>query len=350
MPVQPRETPVSLRLPKLMLKLLQHRLETGNPAATLDRLFTSQHVNDLQLIAGFTLTAVALAAVIGFPLSVLEDFFSAKLSPLSFSHLVQVAIRILPSATASFLTFFGPALAVLGAVLAWVYQTGSARLGVVDLFACEISTLCKVVTVVDVVSRYIGRFDHSDFEAAGQTEPSHPQEQGFTSQESYFTIFEAGSRDLQNLEARVVINITAFYTYMKAVRDSQRRLSTSPRASGDTARNLVYMLFLALESARLAIDDLVEFQPERAERKVVILISELPAYGFLCSQFPDEQSMYRQRLSLRSPAYKKVLTELNDEITKGMHSDAPDKWEPSYRLLPTLNERYDAATKAADQR
>jgi hypothetical protein len=110
------------------------------------------------------------------------------------------------------------------------------------------------------------------------------------------------------------------------------------------------MLFLALESARLAIDDLVEFQPERAERKVVILISELPAYGFLCSQFPDHESMYRQRLSLRTQAYQEVVRDLDDEITKGMHSDARHDWEPSFRLLPSLTERYEAAMKAADQR
>jgi hypothetical protein len=46
------------------------------------------------------------------------------------------------------------------------------------------------------------------------------------------------------------------------------------------ARNVVYMLFLGLESARRAIADLVEFEPERAERTIVILISELEAYRF----------------------------------------------------------------------
>jgi hypothetical protein len=334
-----------------MLEKLQHRLGTGNPAATIDRLFTSKHVTDLRLIAGLTLTGVVLAAAIGLPLSVLQNIFSTKISPLSVRNLILVTIKVLSSATAGFLTFFGTVLAVLGAVLAWVYQTGSARLGLVDLFACEISTLCRVVTIVDVVSRYIARFNQPDFHTAGHTESSHPQEPAFTSQESYFPIFEAGSRDLQTLEARVVINITAFYTYMKAVRDSQRRLSCSPGASGeDAARNLMYMLFLALESARLAIDDLVEFEPERAERTVVILISELKAYGFLCSQFPDEQSMYRQRLSLRSPTYKEVVPKLNDEITRGMEFGHHHEWEPSFRLLPTLNERYEAAMKAADPR
>jgi hypothetical protein len=37
----------------------------------------------------------------------------------------------------------GAIVSVGGGVLAWTYQTGSARLGVVDLFACEIATLLQ---------------------------------------------------------------------------------------------------------------------------------------------------------------------------------------------------------------
>ena len=38
-------------------------------------------------------------------------------------------------------------------------------------------------------------------------------------------MFESNTRDLQTLEARVVINITEFYTYMKAFRDYLRTLA-----------------------------------------------------------------------------------------------------------------------------
>ena len=48
--------------------------------------------------------------------------------------------------------FFVPVVGVVGAVIAWAYQSGSARLGVIDLFACEISTLCRVATVVDTAA------------------------------------------------------------------------------------------------------------------------------------------------------------------------------------------------------
>ena len=45
---------------------------------------------------------------------------------------------------------FVPVVGVVGAVIAWAYQSGSARLGVIDLFACEISTLCRVATVSSI--------------------------------------------------------------------------------------------------------------------------------------------------------------------------------------------------------
>ena len=58
-----------------------------------------------------------------------------------------------------FIVFFVPVVGVVGAVIAWAYQSGSARLGVIDLFACEISTLCRVATVVDTARRYADKFD-----------------------------------------------------------------------------------------------------------------------------------------------------------------------------------------------
>jgi uncharacterized membrane protein len=54
---------------------------------------------------------------------------------------------------------FAPAVVVFGAILAWAYQVGSARLGVVDLFACEIDTLCRMTTIVDMVGRQVALFE-----------------------------------------------------------------------------------------------------------------------------------------------------------------------------------------------
>jgi hypothetical protein len=359
-----------LNLTNRLLKPIARLLRTGDPAATGDRLFSSQHVKDLQLIIAVAFGAVLLILVFGFPLSV-ENEVVSQWSTVRASKTDWIFLHLLLAASGNFLTFFAPVLAVFGAVLAWAYQVGSARLGVVDLFACEISTLCRVATIVDTVRRCVDRFDQgSPAEPADRGGP-HVSARQFTSQENYFPVFESNTRDLQTLEARVVINITAFYTFMKAVRDSMRTLAeikTQPAelesqsnkaAAGswhEAARNVVYMLFLSLESARHTIADLVEFEPEKAERTIVILISELEAFRFLSSQFTDEQDVHHQRIMLRDPDYRYLVPQLCCSVEAGRGKEKTIEagseshehrqvslWEPAWRLVPELKRRYEAA-------
>jgi hypothetical protein len=190
----------------------------------------------------------------------------------------------------------------------------------------------------------------------------------FASQENYFPVFESNTRDLQTLEARVVINITEFYTYMKAFRDYLRTLAEITPQSDEldsssesllrwheAVVNVVFMLFLGLESGRHAIADLVEFQPEKAERTIVILISELEAYRFLRSWFTNSEDVRYQRLNLRESDYQRLVPKLisSVEINRAQEKlieletewDRPSqasKWEPAVRLLPELKTRYEA--------
>jgi hypothetical protein len=100
---------------------------------------------------------------------------------------------------------------------------------------------------------------------------------------------------------------------MKAMRDSRRKLSViepqndPARPAVDdpwqtTASNVILVLFLAYESGRLAVDDLVEFQPSKAERTIVALLTELTCYGFLVRFFQKhfgESDLRYVRLKLR---------------------------------------------------
>src|SRR4029077_3855096 len=119
--------------------------------------------------------------------------------------------------------------------------------------------------------------------------------------------------------------------------------------------NVVFMLFLGLESGRHAIADLVEFQPEKAERCIVILISELEAYRFLRSWFTNSEDVRYQRLNLRESDYQRLVPKLisSVEINRAQEKlieletewDRPSqasKWEPAVRLLPELKTRYEA--------
>jgi hypothetical protein len=197
-------------------------LRTGNQAATIDRVFASQHVKDLRLIVAAALFAF-LFLFIGFvlALSLVNGFAGQSTEGIHWKAIFHAAAKSY--------TILLSAVGVLGVILAWAYQTGSARLGVVDLFACEIGALCRVVTIVDVVSRYVDKFQNGP--SVTHTNGPHVGYR-FTSQESYFPVYESNTRDLQTLEATVVSNITAFYTYMKSFRDHLRMLAeTAPQAA-----------------------------------------------------------------------------------------------------------------------
>ena len=139
-----------------------------------------------------------------------------------------------------------------------------------------------------------------------------------------FPVFDSSVTDLQSLEADVVKHVTAFYTYMKVMRDLLRRLAgiTAPGPAGprddDWHRaicSVLYMLFLALESARKAIKDLVEFEPTQAEDMITILLSELLAYGFLREQFRGD--IRQRRLEARDEAYRREIPALHRVVVAG---------------------------------
>jgi hypothetical protein len=206
--------------------------------------------------------------------------------------------------------FVGAVLLACGWILTWAYQTGSKRLGVVDLFA--IVTLCRVGTIMELVPRLIAA--HRKLSESITVEPPNASGQDlnlgrFTSQENYFPVFDGNTKDLQVLEADVVINVTAFYTYMKALRDQFRRLGDLGSGQDSNAQksavlvNAIYMAFLAYESARKSIEELIEFEPTQAEAIVTGLVSELCAYRFLTKCFgPEDIRGRRSRCARRNTA------------------------------------------------
>jgi len=347
--------PIWLRPSVRLFTWFGERIKTGDPAATLDRFFVSKHVKDLRVIIEVTLFAVMVVFVLGLLLS-FEHEWNKIVAPdppahgppavsgwayfeLYFIHLGSATLQ-------SFLTFFGPAIAVFGAVVAWAYQAGGARLGVVDLFACEIDTLCRVGTVLDIVPHLIEKLDAPPSLPAASDIAGRSSDQ-FTSKEDYFPVFENNTKDLQSLEAEVVINITAFYTYMKSVRDAMRALpGKTTQERHNAARDLVYLLYLGLESGRKAIEDLVEFEPQQAERTIVVLLSELVAYCFLRCEFSDPNDMRCKRLEMRKRVYEQKISNLSTLVEDGHKGHKAAQWEPAWLLLPELHARYERAMDA----
>jgi hypothetical protein len=297
-------------------------------SSTFRRLWGSQHVGDLRLI----LICVILMMIVS-PI-LLWNFAPAAKS--------EDQVRQL-------LTFLAGDLTIGGTIVAWAYQSASKRLGVVDLFACEIITLCRVCTVVDAAHHLIDGFKNLAVSQPAAPEAGKPPTEfgRFTSRENYFPVFGQNASDLQILEADVVTNVTAFYTYMKALRDYMRQLGElQGEASIDQRRgillNVIYMLFLGFESARKAINDLVEFQPTRAEDKITILLTELPAYGFLLGHYFGNDA-HKAQLALRKETYRHEV----GEVLSKLRSRHGPHWEKAKSLAPELALRYEQVFRSA---
>jgi hypothetical protein len=301
-------------------------LTAEESASTLFRFFRSKHVVDLKLI--FTLALLVLAAHIG----------------------VVVYYKFAVHNEVDVVSYIAPAIPIYTAIVAWAYLSAAKRLGVVDLFACEISTLCRVGTIFDVGKGYIEMYHRGAMADKRSTSST-----AYVSQEDYFPIFDKNSDDLQALEALVVSNITEFYTYMKAARDSQRNLAatapppaTSPNLETPVEKsqadpwhaalaNLIYMVFLGYESGRKAVKDLIEFEPTEAENTIVILLTELPCYCFLCEYFKRDELRF-SRLKLRESYYKNEVPELYRMVVS--HGEDEQFWIPAKRTASELAKRY----------
>jgi hypothetical protein len=320
------------------------QLRQGEESSTFERLGRSRHVADLRLIFSVTVIIMIVASILAL-LFCFEHEVMSNWEDVRDRHSDWVWARLAVSAIADSGAFIG-AIGALGCgVLAWTYQTGSARLGVVDLFACEIATLCRVAAVVEMVRRYVALFDAGPHVAQPHDIDGEPptDTSRFTSQESYFPVFDSSVKDLQALEADVVTNVTAFYTYMKVMRDSLRKLADiKPPQPGDAVGDdwhraicsVVYMQFLGLESARKAIKELVEFEPTQAEDMLTILLSEIVAYGFLRDRFRGD--LRERRLDARDADYRREIPEL---CRMAMAGSGP-KWEKAQDTAAELMKRY----------
>jgi hypothetical protein len=292
-------------------------LQTQSEAAsTFFRFFRSKHVADLRFIAVASL------------------------------YLLLVAVLLFASLGAW--AFVPTAFTVWGAVLAWAYLAASARLGIVDLFACEISTICRVGAIVDIANRYVNQYPQAEHHPDRATADQQSAPIYVVSQENYFPVFDTNSRDLHILEAKVVIDITAFYTYMKATRDIQRKLAAL-MASGQSevqieeARraalaNMITMVFLGYESARKAIQNLIEYEPTRIDMVIVILITELKCYSFL-KNHPEISKGWYDRVRDREFEYNDIYKDIESSLTTRPGKD----WQRARLAFPVLRERYHEA-------
>jgi hypothetical protein len=313
--------------------LFRRTLRERGPALTFARLCTSRHLQDLQLIA--FLMSLLLLVTLGISIYNVVTSFSME-TPF-------------PSALAA-------TAAAAAAVLNWTYQTGSRRIGAVDLFACEICVICRVSLIINFAQSSVERAERQQeiVERAAPTAPQASPEdleapegggsRKFSSEEHYTPVYDSQLSDLEPLDVNVVTYVTEFYTYRKTMMDFLRAIAAAKNVSESASllSQMIYMQFLMYESGRLAIKELIEFEPNQAESLVNILCSELVTYAFLQTRYKDD---YRgKRLRLRCEQYQKIVPELYNWI---MSQHSPT-WIKAQTTAPELIERYKKTCSALE--
>lgn len=201
----------------------------------------------------------------------------------------------------AFIAVLGIALTVVG----WAYQAANTRFGVVDLFAAEIATLCRVSAVSEFIPNSIRRY------YAGGDFPK------IESLSDYIVVFDNHAKDLEILDGDVVRYVTQFYVYIKALTDAVSRGAPAqgPR-NNPGALNIVFNAFLAFESARQALTVLMEDGVERTEYVLTAMLSEVPAYLLLLSEIRDPEDLRFQRLSNRLRQYQVLIAEIEADMSR----------------------------------
>jgi hypothetical protein len=332
-------------------------------SSTISRFFRSRHVADLRLISQVAFCIILL--LIGLMLAIV--FFPTYLIPTNLnpgdSKSTDLKLNDKLEWVKFYVAYFGAPITFAATAIAWAYLSASKRLGIVDLFACEMSTLCRVGTIVDVASRYVDTYGQTANGAAAHSGKREKPPTNFVSQENYFPVFETNSRDLQALEAQVVIDITAFYTYMKATRDTQRRLSAAIAATSNGSSlkerhailaTIIKMLFLGYESGRKAVETLIEYEPTKTDITIMILITELKCYSFLLKHDEECTKGLYARIKLRESEYSRLMKEIPQQVEAGLKQVEKNgrtsiEWKKAELALPLLRERYDEVLAEMDK-
>jgi hypothetical protein len=267
---------------------------------TLTRVITSRHTADLAFLIASSISIVLVSSATALLYNLAREYvLKNEGQTLSF-------LNALFSAIDDSGIFIGAVGGIGCGVIAWAYQAGNLRLGVVDLFAGEIVTLCRVCAITDVVVRYTNLYDRPEIKFTNV-----PPE------ENYMIVYDINAEELKALDRDTVTDVAAFYTYMKASRDVMRNLidiqsHQDPVGKKErwnyAIRNLIFMLFLAFDSGRSAVMSLVEDKRDQIANTLTVLLSEIAAYHFLLSlKEISEEDFRRKRLELRFEELNQVV-------------------------------------------
>src|SRR5262249_15596086 len=138
--------------------------------------------------------------------------------------------------------------------------------------------------------------------------------------------------------------------FAKETRGNQSAASNSPRygwlGRGDAVAHCHAQCDLSyvpgLRERAQGDPRLGQYQPAKAERLIVILLTELKCYAFLRTRFAPEDLRWR-RLQLREAEYRNEVIHLYDEVMVKPHAKHAIEWRQAQETIPSLESRYKEA-------
>jgi len=274
--------------------------------AHIGRFCVSRHSRDLFGIALLAaLSALFGAKLAGTMLTLSQSIVDLLLGPppKPAPTLFQMLFASGPSDGGT-LALQAGLLTVAGGIISWTYQAANTRFGVVDIFAAEIATLCRVAAVNEFMVHYVELYDRKR------------QFPVVNAPRDYLAVFNNNAKDLEVLDGDVARFVTQFYVHMKALQDTVAR-GADPQENAVAALNVMYSAFLAFESARQALAVLMDNRVERQEYVLTALVSELPAYLLLYRERATLGGLRAARIEQRLPRYAELIDNIKKTPLEG---------------------------------
>jgi hypothetical protein len=196
----------------------------------------------------------------------------------------------------------GVLLSITGALLAGflkLYDIGEKRLGTVDLFANDILSIIRVLSAKNTTESLVRHYEN----------PTLADYPDTARREDYLGLFGSCAKDLGFLPRTTIAQVTAFYTFLKAARDTRGTLSAInqtktgqaeyvlDKEKQDILLNTMYLMFLCLEAGYYALLSLEDDKAEFAKYDPMLKRKLSQTSKFLKSVLPPDDPR-RMRLEI----------------------------------------------------
>jgi len=249
-------------------------------------------------------------------LAALPVFFTAAFALLAATLLIHFAKSSADGQDWAVKTFLGSAvIGLYGTILLKLLDIAQKRLSVVDIFSSELVSAGRVFLSTDLVGETIALYALAD---AGFG-PLLGKVSEVKRTENYFAILEKNSSDLGMLASNIIDDITSFYIFAKASRDTMARAAlwkeefyVDDLKKADIAR-IAYCLFLMAIHGRKAVEALIEETELRHYATSVYSGIELKCFLFLYAAL-NEGDWRHKRLSMRKDRYMAMIKQIDTAL------------------------------------